>query len=173
MAGNKKEGLSFGKLEVTMVAVVFLQSLLIAWFLYLMLDENKLPALVKYMQGGAILFSLLVPVFVLLEGLQDVSITDGFIVPMALYAVMFPLFNSLIAHDNLFLDPTFVIPAVTVGLGFGLIGLGGYNFRRNPAKSFVFTTVGITIIFLSSPMILAGILSLLTGNFPPVHVLHG
>jgi hypothetical protein len=159
-------GYSFGKLDLVMVAVVFLQSLLIAWFLFLMLGEVEVPLLFRFMQGIAILFAILVPVFVVLEGFQYMSITDGFFVPLVLYAFMFTTFNSLIRHVNLFMDPAIFMPGIIGGIGFGLIGLGAYHMRNNIPKTFALVTAGITIIFLSSPMILAGFLYALTGNLP-------
>jgi len=156
-----------------MVAVVFLQSLLIAWFLFLMLDVHEIPTFFLYAQGIGILFAILVPVFVLLEGFQNVSITNGFLIPLVLYAFMFPLFNSLVYHLNLFLDPAFIIPAIAGGVGFGLIGLGGYNLQRDTQRTFVLVTAGLTIVFLSSPVLLAGFLSLVTGTLFPLSPLRG
>lgn len=156
--------LSFGKLDVIMVAVVFLQSLLIAWFLFLMLGEFEVPIFFRFLQGIAILFAVMVPVFVLLEGFQHLSITDGFFIPLGLYTVMFALFNSLIHYTVLFLDPSVILPALAGGIGFGLVGLGAYHLPRNIGKSFAAVTAGITIIFLSSPMVLAVFLYLFTGD---------
>ena len=164
--------LSFGKLEVLVVAVIFLQSLLIAWFLFLLVGGyNETLPLFRILQGAAILFAILVPVFILLEGLRYSSIMAGFFIPLALYALMFPLFNSLIHHLNMFLDPTVILPALIGGLGFGLIGLGAYHMRNGVSKTFALVTAGVTIIFLSSPMILGVFLFVLTGNlmaFPSV-----
>jgi len=160
-------GISFGKLDLVMVAVVFLQSLLIAWFMFLLMEVYEVPPLFRFMQGIAILFAVLVPVFIVLEGFQYTTITAGFFVPLALYAFMFPLFNSLIRHLNLFLDPAIIIPAIIGGIGFGLIGLGAYHLKNNVTKTFALVTAGITIIFLSSPMILAGFLYVLTGDLSP------
>jgi len=166
--------LSFGKLEVVVIAVIFLQSLLIAWFLFLLVGAyNEALPLFRLLQGIAILFAILVPVFILLEGFRYSSITAGFFVPLALYALMFPLFNSLLYHLNLFLDPTVIVPALIGGLGFGLIGLGAYHMRNGISKTFALVTAGITIIFLSSPMILGVFLFVLTGNltsFPAMFV---
>jgi hypothetical protein len=156
--------LSFGKLDVIMVAVVFLQSLLIAWFLFLMLQKFEVPLFFRFLQGVAILFAIMVPVFVLLEGFQHLSITDGFFIPLVLYTIMFDLFNSLIHPAVLFFDLSVILPALTGGIGFGLVGLGAYYLQRNPTKTFAYATAGITIIFLSTPMILAGFLYVFTGD---------
>jgi hypothetical protein len=156
--------LSFGKLDIIMVAVVFLQSLLIAWFLFLILDGVEVSLFFRFLQGVAILFAILVPVFILLEGFQYLSISDGFFIPLILYAFMFALFNSLIQHTVLFLDPAVIVPAIAGGIGFGLVGLGAYHLPRNAGKSFAVVTAGITIIFLSTPMVLAGFLFILTGD---------
>jgi hypothetical protein len=156
--------LTFGKLDVLMVAVVFLQSLLIAWFLFLILHAFEVPMFFRFLQGAAILFAVMVPVFVLLEGFQHLSITDGFFIPLVLYTVMFALFNSLIRGAVLFLDPAILIPAVAGGIGFGLVGLGAYHLPRSTSKSFALVTSGVTIIFLSTPMILAGFLFIFTGD---------
>ena len=159
-------GLSFGELDLVMVAVVFLQSLLISWFLFLMLGGIEVPVLLRIMQGVAILFAVLIPVFIVLEGFRYTAITDGFFVPMVLYACMFALFNSLISHLNLFLDPATLMPAIIGGVGFGLIGLGAWHMRNNFTKTFALVTAGVTIIFLSSPMILAAFLFAVTGHLP-------
>jgi len=156
--------LSFGKLDVIMVAVVFLQSLLIAWFLFLILDAFDIPLVFRFLQGVAILFAVMVPVFILLEGFQHLSITDGFFIPLALYTFMFALFNSLIHYTFEFLNPAVILPAIAGGIGFGLVGLGAYYLPRNLKRSFGYVTTGITVIFLSSPMVLAGFLFILTGD---------
>jgi hypothetical protein len=155
--------LSFGKMDLAMVAVVFLQSLLIAWFLFLMLGNVDIPPIERFIQGLAIIFAILVPVFIVLDGFQYMAITDCFFVPLVLYAIMFALFNSLIRHLNLFLDPAIMMPAIIGGVGFGLIGLAAYHMRNNLVKTFVMATAGITIIFLSAPMILATFLHVITG----------
>ncbi len=164
---SQSTGISFGKLDLVMVTVVFLQSLLIAWFMFLLLEVYEVPPLFRFMQGIAILFAILVPVFIVLEGFQYTTITAGFFVPLVLYAFMFPLFNSLIRHLNLFFDPAIIIPAIIGGIGFGLIGLGAYHLKNNVTKTFALVTAGVTIIFLSSPMILAGFLFVLMGDLSP------
>jgi hypothetical protein len=165
--------LAFGKLDVIMGGVVFLQSLLIAWFLFLILDAFEVTMFFRFLQGVAILFAVMVPVFVLLEGFKHLSITDGFFIPMILYTFMFALFNSLINYTFLFLDPGVILPAIAGGIGFGLVGLGAYHLSRDIKKSFASVTAGITIIFLSSPMILAGFLFILTGDISSVPPLAG
>lgn len=157
--------LSFGKLEVVVIAVIFLQSLLIAWFLFLIAGaQNETMPLFRIIMGIAILFAILIPVFILLEGFRYNSIMAGFFIPLLLYALMFPLFNSLIYHLNMFLSPTIIIPAIIGGIGFGMIGLGAYHLRSGVSKTFALVTAGLTIIFLSSPMILAVFLYVLTGD---------
>jgi hypothetical protein len=170
---SQSTGISFGKLDLVMVTIVFLQSLLIAWFMFLLLEVYEVPPLFRVMQGIAILFAILVPVFIVLEGFQYTTITAGFFVPLVLYAFMFPLFNSLIRHLNLFLDPAIIIPAIIGGIGFGLIGLGAYHLKNNVSKTFALVTAGITIIFLSSPMIFAAFLYVLTGDLSPFTKLVG
>jgi hypothetical protein len=157
--------LSLGKLEVVVIAVVFLQSLLIAWFLFLIVGayDEAMP-LFRLIMGIAILFAIMVPVFILLEGFRYSSIMAAFFIPLLLYTMMFPLFNSLISHLNLFLNPAIIIPAIIGGIGFGLIGLGAYHLRSGVSKPFALVTAGLTIIFLSSPMVLAVFLYVLTGN---------
>jgi hypothetical protein len=147
------------------IAVTFLQSLLIAWFLFLIVGayDETLP-LFRLIMGIAVLFAILVPVFILLEGFRYSSIMAGFFIPLLLYTLMLPLFNSLVSHINLFLDPVIIIPAIIGGIGFGLIGLGAYHMRTGVSKTFALVTAGVTIIFLSSPMILGVFLFVLTGN---------
>jgi hypothetical protein len=157
--------LSLGRLEIVVIAVIFLQSLLIAWFLFLLVGAyNEALPFFRIMLGIAILFAILVPVFILLEGFRYSSIMAGFFIPLLLYALMFPLFNSLVRHINLFLDPAIILPALIGGIGFGLIGLGAYHMRSGVSRTFALVTAGLTIIFLSSPMILAVFLFVLTGN---------
>jgi hypothetical protein len=120
--------------------------------------------LFRIIMGIAILFAILIPVFILLEGFRYNSIMAGFFIPLLLYALMFPLFNSLIYHLNMFLNPAIIIPAIIGGIGFGLIGLGAYHMRSGISRTFALVTAGITIIFLSSPMVLAVFLYVLTGD---------
>jgi hypothetical protein len=157
--------LSFGKLEVVVIAVIFLQSLLVAWFLFLIAGafDETMP-LFRIVMGAAILFAILIPVFILIEGFRYSSILAGFFVPLLLYSLMYPLFNSLIYHINLFFTPAVIIPALIGGLGFGLIGLGAYHLRTGIPRSFALVTAGLTAIFLSSPMVLAVFLFVLTGD---------
>jgi hypothetical protein len=157
--------ISFGRLEAVVVAVIFLQSLLIAWFLFLIVGaQNEAVPLFRLMMGIGVLFAILVPVFILLEGFRYSSIMAGFFIPLLLYSLMFPLFNSLIYHLNLFFDPAIILPALIGGLGFGLIGLGAYHMRHGVSKTFALVTAGMTIVFLSSPMVLGVFLFVLTGN---------
>jgi hypothetical protein len=157
--------ISFGKLEAVVIAVIFLQSLLIAWILFLMAGvyDEAMP-LFRVIMGVAVLFAILIPVFILLEGFRYSSIMSGFFIPLLLYTLMFPLFNSLVSHINLFFDPAIIIPAFIGGIGFGFIGLGAYHMRNDVSKTFILATAGVTIIFLSSPTILGGFLFVLTGN---------
>lgn len=166
--------LSFGKLEVIAISAIFLQSLLIAWFLFLIVgaQEGAMPFF-RFMMGVAILFAVLVPVYILLDGFRSGSIRAAFFVPLLLYALMYPLFNSLIYHSNLFLDPAIIIPAIIGGIGFGLIGLGAYHLRSGVVKTFALVTAGLIIVFLSSPMVLAMFLYVLTGNLTPFPALLG
>jgi hypothetical protein len=157
--------LAFGKLEVVVIAVIFLQSLLIAWFLFLIAGaQNESMPYFRLLMGAAILFAILVPVFILIEGFRYGSIMAGFFIPLILYSMMFPLFNSLIYHLNMFLNPAVIIPAIIGGIGFGLIGLGAYHLRHGVSRTFALVTAGLTIIFLSSPMVLAVFLYVLTGD---------
>lgn len=169
-AGTSAWKLSFGKYQVVFMTVIFLQSLLTAWFLLVLAGtyDETLP-LFRFLQGSAILFAILLPAFIVLEGFQYCSVTDGFIVPMALYALMFPLFNSLVYHLNMFLDPVIILSALIGGLGFGLIGLGAYHRRKGISMTFALVTTGVTIIFLSSPMILRVFFFVLTGNVTSLH----
>jgi len=157
--------LSPGKFAEIVFAVVFLQSLLIAWLLFLMTGaRSESMPLFRLVMGIAVLFAILFPVFILLEGFRYSSILAGFFIPLVLYTLMFPLFNSLVSRINLFLDPMVIIPALIGGIGFGLIGLGAYHSRRGILKTFALVTAGLTIIFLSSPMILGVLLFVITGN---------
>ena len=157
--------LSFGRLEIVVIAVIFLQSLLIAWFLFLIAGaQNEAAPFFRIVMGAVILFAILIPVFILIEGLRYSSIMAGFFIPLLLYTMMFPLFNSLVYHLNMFFNPGVILPAIIGGIGFGLIGLGAYHLRHGVEKTFALVTAGITIIFLSSPMILAVFLYVLTGN---------
>ncbi|OPX62044.1 MULTISPECIES: hypothetical protein [unclassified Methanoregula] len=157
--------MSFGKLEIVVIAVIFLQSLLVAWFLFLIAGglDQSMP-LFRVIMGAAIVFAILIPVFILIEGFRYSSILAGFFTPLLLYSLMYPLFNSLLYHINLFLNPATIVPAIVGGLGFGLIGLGAYHMRSGIARSFALVTTGLTIIFLSSPMVLAVFLFVVTGE---------
>lgn len=158
--------LSLGKFEDAVFAIVFLQSLLIAWFLFLIAGaQGEAAPFFRLLLGIATLFAVLFPVFILLEGFRYSSILAGFFMPLVLYTLMFPLFGSLVYHINMFLDPSIVIPAITGGIGFGLIGLGAYHSRHGIIKAFALVTAGLTIIFLSSPAILSAFLFAITGNF--------
>ena len=78
---------------------------------------------------------------------------------------------AVIYHLNLFLSPAIIIPAIIGGIGFGLIGLGAYHLRSGVSRTFALVTSGLTIIFLSSPMVLAVFLYVLTGNLMSIPAL--
>ena len=157
--------LAFGKLEVVVISVIFLQSLLVAWFLFLIAGGlNQSMPFFRIIMGAAILFAILVPVFILIEGFRYSSILAGFFIPLLLYSLMYPLFNSLLYHINLFFNPVIIVPAIIGGFGFGLIGLGAYHLRGGIARSFALVTTGLTIIFLSSPAVLAVFMYVITGD---------
>lgn len=156
--------LSPGNFGDIVFAIAFLQSLLIAWFLSLIPGTESLPGS-RLVVGIVIIFAILLPAFVLLEGFRYSSIMAGFFIPLVLYAIMYPLFSSLLYHTNMFVDPSVVVPALTGGIGFGLVGLAAYHSRTRLANSFILVTAGLTIIFLSSPSILTAFLFAVTGNF--------
>jgi hypothetical protein len=133
------------------VAILFVQSLLIAWFILLILDTVEFTLLEKLMRGFFILFMLFVPVFLVMEGFRHSTPTAGFFIPLFVYALAYPLFESMLLHLNLFFNPDVIVPSVIGGIGFGIIGVGSYHFKRDILLSFVLATAGITIIFLVSP----------------------
>ncbi len=152
-----------GNHEDVIFAIAFLQSLLIAWFLSLIPGTDALPGS-RLIMGIVIVFSILMPAFVLLQGFRYSSILAGFFVPLVVYALMYPLFISYISHANMFLEVSVVAPALVGGIGFGLIGLAAYHSRTALINALVLATTGLTIVFLSSPRILSAFLFVITGN---------
>ncbi len=153
-----------GNHEDVIFAIAFLQSLLIAWFLSLIPGTDPLPGS-RLIMGLIIVFAILMPAFMLLEGFRYSSILAGFFVPLVLYALMYPLFVSFISHANMFLEMSVVAPALVGGIGFGLIGLAAYHSRTAIINAIVLATAGLTIVFLSSPGILTAFLFVVTGDF--------
>ncbi|MCX6682096.1 MAG: hypothetical protein NTY71_03825 [Methanoregula sp.] len=146
------------------IAILFIQSLLIAWFIYLILQTYEIPLVFRLIRGVGIIFVIVIPVFLVIEGFRYTTPTVGFFVPLFLYALTYPLFDSLSLHLNLFFDPTVMVPSVVGGIGFGIIGVGSYHLKRSILVAFMCATVGITLVFISSPDILQSFLYVIFGD---------
>jgi hypothetical protein len=150
--------------EVLPFGISFLQSLTIAWFVILFLDFYGVSSSMRLVLGVGILFLLIIPVFLVIEGFRYTTPTLGFFVPFVLYALVFPVLDSLFFDLNRFLDLSVIIPSVIGGIGFGLIGVGSYHMKRSFLNACIWATVGITLIFLSSPDILQAFLYVISGD---------
>jgi len=146
------------------IGILFIKSLLIAWFIYLILQTYEIPLVFRLMRGVGIIFVIVIPVFLVIEGFRYTTPTVGFFVPLFLYALTYPLFDSLSLHLNLLVDPTVMVPSVVGGIGFGIIGVGSYHLKRSILVAFVCATVGITLVFISSPDLLHTFLYVISGD---------
>lgn len=144
--------------------IAFLQSLTIAWFVILFLDFYGISSSMRLVLGVGILFLLIIPVFLVIEGFRYTTPTLGFFVPFVLYALVFPVLDSLFFDPTRFLDLSVIIPSVIGGIGFGLIGVGSYHMKRSFLNACIWATVGTTLIFLSSPDILQAFLYVISGD---------
>lgn len=152
------------------IAILFIQSLLIWWFLTLIMATYDVSLLLRLLRGLAILFIVFIPVFLVIEGFQHTTPTAGFFIPLFVYALTIPLFDSLLTHINLLTDPSVIIPQAVGGIGFGIIGVGSYHLKRSLFVCFTCATVGLTLVFLSAPDILQSFLYVLFGSetVPPI-----
>ena len=146
------------------IAILFIQSLLIWWFLTLIMDSYDVSTMVRLLRGLAILFVVFIPVFLVIEGFQNTKPTAGFFIPLFLYALTIPLFDSFLTHINLLADPSVLVPQAIGGIGFGIVGVGSYFLKRSVLACFVCATVGITLVFLSAPDIFQTFLYVLSGG---------
>lgn len=146
------------------IAILFIQSLLIWWFLTLIMETYDVSMLLRLLRGLAILFIVFIPVFLVIEGFQYTTPTAGFFIPLFLYALTIPLFDSMVMHMNLLTDPSVVVPQVIGGIGFGIIGVGSYNLKRSVFICFICATVGVTLVFLSSPDLFQSLLYVISGE---------
>jgi hypothetical protein len=161
---NKRFNLLESRWVVLPIAILFVQSLLIWWFLTLIMETYDVDLLVRLLRGLAILFIIFIPVFLVIEGFQNTTPTAGFFIPLFLYALTIPLFDSILTHINLLVDPSVIVPQVIGGIGFGIIGVGSYHLKRSVLISFFCATFGLTLIFLSAPDLLDSFLYAVTGN---------
>jgi hypothetical protein len=153
-----------GGWEMLPFGVSFLQSLTIAWFVIMFLEVSGVSAQSRILLGAGVLFLLIIPVFLVIEGFRYTTPTIGFFVPFLLYALIFPVLDSLFFDLNKFSDLSVIIPAVIGGIGFGLIGVGSYHMKKSILNAFMWVTVGTTLIFLSSPTILQAFLYVISGD---------
>jgi hypothetical protein len=153
-----------GEWEIIPFGISFLQSLIISWFIILFLEVYGVPSSLRLLLGAGILFLFLLPVFLVFEGFHYTTPTVGFFVPLVLYTLVFPLFDSLFFDLNRFLDPWVIIPSIIGGIGFGLIGVGSYHMKKSSLNAFIWATIGTTLIFLSSPDILQAFLYVVSGD---------
>jgi hypothetical protein len=153
-----------GEWEILPIGISFLQSLIISWFIILFLEFYGISSSLRLMLGVGILFLFLLPVFLVFEGFHYTTPTVGFFVPLVLYALAFPLLDSLFFDLSRFFDLTVIIPSIIGGIGFGLIGVGSYHMKRSSLNAFIWATIGTTLIFLSSPEILQAFLYILSGD---------
>jgi hypothetical protein len=160
----KKFNLLESKWIALPVAILFIQSLLIWWFLSLIMEAYDISLVIRLLRGLAILFIIFIPVFLVIEGFKYTTPSAGFFIPLFLYALTIPLFDSFLLHMNLLIDPSVVVPQVIGGIGFGIIGVGSYNLKRSVLVCFICATVGLTLIFLSAPHILQSFLYVISGD---------
>ena len=153
-----------GGWEMLPFGISFLQSLTISWFVILFLEVSGVSSPSRILLGAGILFLLIIPVFLVIEGFRYTTPTVGFFVPFVLYTLVFPVLDSLFFDLSRFLDPSVIIPSVIGGIGFGLIGVGSYHMKRSFLNAFMWATVGTTLIFLSSPDILQAFLYVVSGD---------
>jgi len=161
---RKKFNLLESQWVVLPIGILFIQSLLIWWFLTLIMETYDVSLLVRLLRGLAILFIVFIPVFLVIEGFQNTTPVAGFFIPLFLYALTVPLFDSILTHINVLADPSVIVPQVIGGIGFGIIGVGSYNLKRGVLISFVCATTGLTLIFLSAPDLLHSFLYAVTGD---------
>jgi hypothetical protein len=57
-----------------------------------------------------------------------------------------------------------IFPGFVGGIGFGIIGVGSYHLKSSILVAFVCATVGITLVFISSPDILQSFLYVISGD---------
>ncbi len=150
------------------MGILFIQSLLIWWFLSMIMESYDADILMQLLRGLAILFIVFIPVFLVIEGFQNSTPAAGFFIPLILYVLTIPLFDSLLTHVSLLTDTSVIIPQLTGGVGFGFVGIGSYNLKRRFFFSFACITAGITLVFLSAPDILRMFLSLLPAGILPL-----
>jgi hypothetical protein len=153
-----------GGWEMLPFGISFLQSLTISWFVILFLDYYGVPSSMRLVLGIGILFLLIIPVFLVIEGFRYTTPTIGFLVPFVLYALVFPVLDSLFFDLARFFDPSVIIPSILGGIGFGLIGVGSYHMKKSFLNAFLWATIGTTLIFLSSPDILQAFLYVVSGD---------
>ena len=153
-----------GGWEMLPFGVSFLQSLTISWFVIMFLEISGVSSQSRILLGAGVLFLLIIPVFLVIEGFRYTTPTVGFFVPFILYALVFPVLDSVFFDLNKFFDPAVVIPAVIGGIGFGLIGVASYHMKKSFLNAFMWAILGTTLIFLSSPTILQAFLYVISGD---------
>jgi len=153
-----------GGWEMLPFGISFLQSITISWFVIMFLEVSGVSSPSRILLGAGVLFLLIIPVFLVIEGFRYTTPTVGFFVPFILYALVFPVLDSVFFDLNKFFDPAVIIPAVIGGIGFGLIGVASYHMKKSFLNAFMWAILGTTLIFLSSPTILQAFLYVISGD---------
>lgn len=167
---NRKFDLLESQWVALPVAILFIQSLLIWWFLTLIIEVYDVTLMLRLVRGLAILFVVFIPVLLVIEGFQNSNPAAGFFIPLLLYALTIPLFDSILAHINFLTEPSVIVPQVIGGIGFGIIGIGSYSLKRSWFTCVVCMTAGLTLVFLSAPDIFQSLVYVVYGTdtVPPV-----
>lgn len=120
----------------------------------------------RIMLGFAMIFNFLLPLIIVYYGFSSPCIHISVIVPFTIHAVMYPFFDSIsLGNLLLMVDPVYIIPLVTIGLGFGIVGCGSYFKKKDPVLSPICLICGFLVILLSVPNLIPVAYFVVSGDY--------
>lgn len=121
---------------------------------------------IRLVLAAAIIFNDVIPIILVWIYFQkEKSLVLSFLIPFLLYAVLYPVFDAvLLSSLSLILFIPYLIPFITGGFAFALIGVGSYFYNHDRIKSVVFLIFGFLIYILHAINIIFILIFILFGN---------
>jgi hypothetical protein len=118
----------------------------------------------RIMMGLAIVFVLIIPIFVIFLSAKTMKPGTSFLLPFVIGGIIFPVCDSFFLDPGLLLYPPFYLSFLIGGFGYGLIGLSGNYYENDFKKMMIFFTVGMAIILANSVNFIPITYYVLTGD---------
>lgn len=142
-----------------------LLSLLIMRMITLIFPHQVEIMSLRLILGFGIIFNFIVPILFVYTHFGRMDFWLSMIIPFASYAILYPVFDSiLLGTVALLCDTTFIVPLIIGGLGIAFIGCGSYFLRLDRVLSRTCFVCGILILILSAPNVVPVSYFILSGD---------